>query len=147
MIRPSLIVPRLRASIPAVSNRVVGAAELQRVAAGRSQLARPCLFVVPGGEDASENLVIGTSVVQTTRPKIGVVVCVDNTSDDRGAAGAESLVDIREALVAALVGWSPDPVRYESFVYLGMPDDPVADADRAVIWAQFDFQSQETLQG
>ncbi|MBI1243764.1 MAG: hypothetical protein GC202_02070 [Alphaproteobacteria bacterium] len=145
MIRPSLVIPRIRATVAVFGNRVAGAAELQRLAKD-GRLARPCAFVVPGGEDASATLTVG-DVTQQIRPRFGVVVCIDNTSDERGAAGAEQLVDLREALVASLVGWSPDDARYEGLVYRGMPDDPVADADRAQIWAQFDFESEETIQG
>lgn len=147
MIKPSLIVPQLRQQVAAVSNRVFGAGHYVQAmkTANFGGILRPCLFVVPGGVEPGENQDT-YGVVQRVRPRFGVVLVVDATADDRGADGAEKLVDLHDAVKAALLGWAPAGDRYDSFVYLGMPDDPVADSSRALLIAQVDFETAEIIQ-
>jgi len=147
MIKPSLIVPRLRASVAAVSNRVFGAVDYLTAAktANFGGIARPCLFVVPGGVEAGENLE-AAAITQRVSPRFGVILVVDMTADERGADAAEKLVDLHLAVQTALLGWTPDATRYDPIWSLGMPDDPIGDANRALLIAQADFQTAETIQ-
>jgi hypothetical protein len=147
MIKPSLIVPRLRNQVASVSNRVFGGAQYVQAmkTANFGGIARPCLFVSPGGVEPGENQ-DAFGVVQRVRPRFGVVLVVDATVDELGADGAEKLVDLHDAVKAALLGWAPAGDRYDSFLYLGMPDDPVADSSRAMLFAQVDFETAEIIQ-
>lgn len=137
--RPSLIIPRLRASCPMFGGRVAGAANF-RQAAQQDDFPAPHAFVLVGADQDGEVMLSGLDQEITTR--FAVVVAVQNTADERGQDAGEAFYDARAELLAALVGWTPDPARYAPVLYLGMPDDP--DVTRARAWAQFDFQTIAT---
>ena len=135
--RPSLVIPRIRAQCSIFANRVAGSATYRQVSL-QDDFPAPHAFVMPLGEVADGEVMIST-VDQELTTRFAVVVAVTNTSDERGQAAAEAIYDIRAALLAALVGWTPDATRYAPILYRGMPDDP--DVNRARAWAQFDFES------
>lgn len=135
--RPSLIIPRLRSQCAIFANRVAGSATYRQVSL-QDDFAAPHAFVMPLGEVADGEVMI-SSLDQELTTRFAVVVAVANTSDERGQAAAETIYDIRVALLTALVGWTPDATRYAPILYRGMPDDP--DVNRARAWAQFDFEA------
>lgn len=135
--RPSLVIPRLRAQCPIFANRVASAATYRQCSL-QDDFPVPHAFVMPLGELADGEVMI-SAVDQELSTRFAVVVAVANTSDERGQAAAEAIYDIRAELLAALVGWTPDATRYAPVLYRGMPDDP--DVNRARAWAQFDFES------
>lgn len=141
--RPSLIIPRLRAQCPMFAGRVFGAGAYAEAAASED-VAVPCAFVVPAGDSALPNEVMSGGHLQTVDDRFAVVVCVSNTADERGQDGAEKLHDARAELIAALCGWSPaadtDPIDY-----LGAESEPAI--DRARIWHAFDFSSNHRITG
>lgn len=141
--KPSLIIPRLRQQVAALGERVAGVAAYA-AAAQQTEFPRPHAFVVPLGEEAGENQTVG-GVTQVVRARFGVIVAVSNLSDERGQAGAEQLEDIRDALIAALVGWTPLAQRFDVIAYDGTPEDP--QLDRAVLWQRYDFNSIEIISG
>lgn len=134
--RPSLIIPRLRAQCPLFVNRVAGSATYRQVSI-QDDFPVPHAFVLPMGESDAE--VMLSSLDQELTTRFAVVVAVSNTSDERGQAAAEAIYDIRVELLTALVGWTPDATRYAPILYRGMPDDP--DITRSRAWVQFDFES------
>lgn len=138
--RPSLIIPRLRTLCTAFQNRVAGSATYRQVAL-QDDFPAPHAFVLPLGESADGEVML-SSLDQELTTRFAVVVAVANTSDERGQAAAEAIYDLRANIIAALVGWTPDPARYSPILYRGMPDDP--DITRARAWAQFDFESLAT---
>lgn len=135
--RPSLVIPRIRAQCPIFANRVAGAATYRQVSL-QDDFPAPHAFVLPLGELADGEVMI-SAVDQELATRFAVVVAVSNTSDERGQAAAEAIYDIRASLLTALVGWTPDATRYAPVLYRGMPDDP--DVNRARAWAQFDFEA------
>lgn len=135
--RPSLIIPRLRAECPVFQQRVAGAATYRQVSL-QDDFPVPHAFVLPLG-DAADGEVMVSSLDQQLTARFAVVVAVANTSDERGQGAAELIYDARAELIAALVGWNPDPSRFSPILYRGMPDDP--DITRARAWAQFDFEA------
>jgi hypothetical protein len=135
--RPSLVIPRIRAQCSIFANRVAGAATYRQVSL-QDDFPAPHAFVLPLGELADGEVMIST-VDQELATRFAVVVAVSNTSDERGQAAAEAIYDIRASLLTALVGWTPDATRYAPVLYRGMPDDP--DVNRARAWAQFDFEA------
>lgn len=135
--RPSLVIPRIRAQCPIFANRVAGAATYRQVSL-QDDFPAPHAFVLPLGELADGEVMI-SAVDQELSTRFAVVVAVSNTSDERGQAAAEAIYDIRAELLTALVGWTPDVTRYAPVLYRGMPDDP--DVNRARAWAQFDFEA------
>lgn len=134
--RPSIIIPRLRAQCPIFANRVAGSATYRQVAL-HDDFPVPHAFVMPLG-DAADGEVMISAVDQELTTRFAVVVAVANTSDERGQAAAEVIYDIRAQLLAALVGWTPG-ANFGAVLYRGMPDDP--DVNRARAWAQFDFEA------
>jgi hypothetical protein len=136
MIRPSLIIQRIRAECPIFGGRVAGAATMRKLYAN-DDFPVPHAFVLPLS-DTGEAVVELSDLATELPARFGVVVAVENTSDAPGMGAAEALMDARDQLHAALIGWGPvegaAPCLYE-----GMPDDP--DTSRVRAWAQFDFRS------
>lgn len=135
--KPSLIIPRLRANCPIFAGRVFGAAAYAQ-AAESDDVAVPCAFVIPAGDTALGDELLGAEHLQTLEDRFAVIVCMSNTADERGAAGAEQLHDARAELIAALCGWSPDP-ESDPINYQGAESEPAI--DRARIWHSFDFSA------
>jgi hypothetical protein len=134
--RPSLVIPRIRAQCPIFANRVAGSATYRQVAL-QDDFPVPHAFVLPLG-DAADGEVMLSNLDQELTTRFAVVVAVANTSDERGQAAAEIIFDARAQLIAALVGWTPG-ASFAAVLYRGMPDDP--DINRARAWAQFDFEA------
>ena len=132
--RPSLIIPRIRAQCPIFANRVAASATYRQVSM-QDDFPVPHAFVLPLGDNADGEVML-SALDQELTTRFAVVVAVSNASDERGQAAAEVIYDIRRALLTALVGWVPAP-QYGAVLYQGMPDDP--DISRARAWAQFDF--------
>lgn len=140
--RPSLIIPRLRASCPIFSGRVFGAAAYA-VAAEQVDVVVPAAFVIPAGDSAQPDELIGAHL-QEVEDRFAIVVAVSNTADERGQDGAEQLHDVRAQLIAALCGWSPDAAT-DPINYLGADGEP--QIDRARIWHSFDFSALTRITG
>jgi hypothetical protein len=136
MIRPSLVIPRIRAQCPIFAGRVAGAAAMLKLYSS-DDFPVPHAFVLPLSDTGEA--VIELSDLATELPaRFGVVVAVENTSDAPGMGAAEALMDARDQLHAALIGWVPSET-HSACLYEGMPDDP--DTSRVRAWAQFDFRS------
>ena len=136
--RPSLIIPRLRAQCPTFSNRIAGAADFA-AAVTADDVIVPCAFVVSGGDSVDENEIIGGGLVQDVTDRFSVIVCVSNAANERGQDGMEQLFDIRDELLAALLGWTPDAA-HGAVNYAGSDGDPTL--DRARIWHGYDFTTR-----
>lgn len=134
--RPSLIIPRIRAQCPIFGNRVAASATYRQCAL-QDDFPVPHAFVLPLGDNADGEVML-SNLDQELSARFAVVVAVANTSDERGQAAAEVIFDIRRQLLQALVGWVP-AAGYGAVLYQGMPDDP--DVNRARAWAQFDFSA------
>lgn len=135
--RPSLIIPRLRAQCPIFASRVAGAASYRQVSQ-QDDFQVPHAFVLLGTDNADGEVML-SSLDQELTTRIAVVVAVANTADERGQDASEAIYDIRAQLIAALVGWTPDAAKFSPILYRGMPDDP--ELTRARAWAQFDFEA------
>lgn len=133
--KPSLIIPRIRSLCPILAGRVAGAAAFAE-ARETDDLAVPCAFVIPGGDTAGEELLLGGPALQDINDTFSVVVCVSNLADERGQAGAEQLHDIRAELIAALLGFVPS-LAYDAITYTGSGDE--LEVNRARIWHSYDF--------
>lgn len=138
--KPSLIIPRLRELCPSFGGRVAGAAEFA-AAEGVDDLAVPCAFVVPGGDTVGEAEIVGQGF-QELDERFTVIVCLSNSSDERGQEGAEDLDDIRAELIAALLNWSPSAA-HGPIAYAGSDGDPLL--DRARIWHGYDFTAATSI--
>jgi hypothetical protein len=117
--RPSLIIPRLKAQVAALSNRVAAAATVE-AAMDQTNLGVPNAFIVPG-PDVVEGDVLLSPYAQEITARFSVVLTVANTAagDDRGQAAVEALLDLRNTVMTALVGWTPDAARFAPLSYGG----------------------------
>jgi hypothetical protein len=136
MIRPSLVIPRIRAQCPIFAGRVAGAATMRKLYAN-DDFPVPHAFVIPLS-DSGEAEVMLSDLAMDLAVRFAVVVAVDNTTDEPGMAAAETLMDARDQLHAALIGWAPSEA-HAPCIYAGMPDDP--DTSRLRAWCQMDFVS------
>lgn len=129
----SPIIVRLRSQVAALSNRVGGVAELE-AAQRNEELAVPHAFVYRLDDLAEEGDEVGMGT-QAMSEAFGVLVVVSAAADDRGAAADDAMDDLRDALLAALKGWSPDGAHQE-FEYRGFE---TIELSRARLWRRFDF--------
>lgn len=100
------IVARLQTTT-AVFRRVGGAADLAAIESG-PPLAPAC-YVMPLAEEALEDIPLLGGFAQALGVVFGVVVLCANRRDARGEAVCADLRPLRQALRAALLGWSPEP--------------------------------------
>ena len=133
------IIVRLRAQVAAFSSRVGGSAELA-AAEDNKELAVPHAFVYRLADAPEESQEVGART-QAMTESFGVLVCVSNTADLRGAGADDTLDDIRDALLTALKGWSPEGAHQE-FDYAGFE---TVELTRARVWRRFDFTSLTSL--
>ncbi|NDW04071.1 phage tail terminator protein [Jiella pacifica] len=83
---------------------IAGAIDLARVK--ERPPASPAAYVVPIREVSAENSRM-TGVSQRTEMDVGVVIIVDNVSDDTGAAAGKDLESLKAIVRKALIGWQP----------------------------------------
>lgn len=135
--RPSLIIPRLRASCPSFANRIGGAVDFEGAQLAE-ELATPCAFVIPIATSPSENQLLGGVIAQDVTDVFGVAVCVSNTANERGQDSAETMHDLLDEVRDALLGWSPGadfgPVEWAGIEFTA--------PDRARLWATISFSTQ-----
>ncbi len=141
--RPAAVIKRLRDECPLFSRRVAGA--IGRTDAfdlvmqeGRG-LAVPCAYVVWEGDAVGNDQVLD-GLDDTIETTFSVFCVVSGSVDERGQDAAEQLLDVRDELFAALIGWTPEVGKYGAFVYDGAPDPPIY--NRAYGAATFLFTSQ-----
>ncbi|WP_435100831.1 phage tail terminator protein [Arhodomonas sp. AD133] len=106
-------IERLTAEVPALVS-VGGAADLSAAFEAKA-LRTPAAYVIPGRDQAGPNKALAGAHIQRLTSTVGVVVAVRNLSDGTGEAGHRELRPIREAILTALVAWSPpdgEPVDY-----------------------------------
>ena len=68
--------------------------------------ASPAAYVIPIRDVSGDNSRM-TGVLQRTEMDVGVVIIVDNVSDDLGAAARQDLEVLKDAVRTALIGWQP----------------------------------------
>lgn len=136
MIAPSLIINHLRDKCPIFDRRVAGALAIQSFASS-DDFPVPYAFVVPLHDQGESQIEISPLAIGLPA-RFGVVVAVANTTDEPGFSAAEKFIEIRQALLEALLGFEPGE-DYAPVLYEGMPEAP--DMNRARAWCQLDFSS------
>ena len=131
---PGLVIARLRAECATFSNRVAGTASEAR-ASEQNQLALPHAFFMPGAIEPGEEQLSPLDQEMTVRFR--VLIAVDNTSDDRGQAGAAGLYAAAAAVINALVGWVPAS-GWSAVLCDGLEDS--FDNNRAMLWGTAEFR-------
>ena len=136
-----LIIAQLRALCPSLQGRVAGAAQFKPIAEAAA-LPVPCAFVIPL-DDRPEPPKAQNAVGQDMTDSFGVIVALDNRSDEKGQQASASVHSIRAEIWKALLGWIPGPVNtvnpasfYNGIHYEG---GSLLSLDRARLWYQFEF--------
>ncbi len=136
-----LIIAQLRALCPSLQGRVAGAAQFKPIAEAAA-LPVPCAFVIPL-DDRPEPPKAQNAVGQDMTDSFGVIVALDNRSDEKGQQASASVHSLRAEIWKALLGWIPGPVNavnpasfYNGIYYEG---GSLLSLDRARLWYQFEF--------
>ena len=106
-----LVIARLRATCMAPDGplRLVdGAVEYAALDAPPPLAKMPAAYVVPLTSTPSDSNLVN-AVRQRVEETIGVVLLASRLSDPRGAAAAITVDGAKDAVRAALVGWTPEP--------------------------------------
>ena len=135
--RPSLIIPRLRAACPIFAGRVAGAIGY-RQAIQQDDFPAPHAFVLLAGiSPTGEDLV--SQLDQEVNLQLSVVLAVSSAADDRGQDACEQMVSCFVQVRDALLGWSPDPTKYGPILMDGLTLSEGESFTRARAWAQCDI--------
>ena len=137
---PNQIIARLRAQCPLFSNRVAGTAAEVR-ASEQTEFPVPHAFFMPGGIEPGDGEEI-SPLDQHLLVRFRVMVCVDNSTDDRGQAGATGLLAAAQTVIAALVGWTPNATKFSPVLFDGLEDS--FDSGRARLWGTVSFRTSTT---
>ncbi|MBK1656845.1 phage tail terminator protein [Paracraurococcus ruber] len=134
--RPSAVIPRLKAQCPIFSGRVAGAIDYKR-AIQADEFPVPHAFVLlagitPDGDDQLSSLDQGMQV------QLSVVIAVSTAADDRGQDASERFMDCFVQVRDALLGWTPDPA-FGPILMDGMTLSEGETFTRARAWAQIDI--------
>ena len=139
-----LIIAQLRALCPSLAGRVAGAAEFKPVQEAAA-LPVPCAFVIPI-DDRPDPPKAVNAVGQEMTDSFGVIVALDNRTDEKGQSASAGVHVIRAEIWSALLGWIPGPVNtvnpatfYNGIFYEG---GSLLSLDRARMWYQFEFGAQ-----
>ena len=129
----TLVIAQLRSYAPSFAGRFAGAAQFKLVSENTA-LPMPCGYVVPL-EDSPGPAGAQNAVRQSLVDSFAIIVCLDNTLDERGQASAANLHAVRAELWRALLGWRPT-LEYDGITYEG---GSLQQLDRAQLWYQFEF--------
>jgi hypothetical protein len=98
------IASRLRASVPDL--RLV--AELAQYAALTGlPKAMPAAYVLPVSDAAGPNLLVTNGVRQPLTTTLGVILFFEHRADAAGGAATLGLIQLRDQVRQALIGWQP----------------------------------------
>lgn len=128
-----LVIKQLRTYAPIFAQRVAGAAEFKALSE-KTAFGMPAAWVIPL-EDSPAKPTALNAVRQDLAEGFAVIVCLDNTLDERGQAATVSLHTVRKAVWQALLGWRPTD-EHNGVYYDG---GTLMQLDRAQFWYQFEF--------
>lgn len=102
----ALVIERLKSEVRGL-RLVAGAADLAALREA-PPLALPAAYVVPLAERAEPDALLGV-VEQRLQLTFGVLLAVRSLRDARGEAAQNELRGLRDAVLAALMGWTARP--------------------------------------
>jgi hypothetical protein len=141
--RPSLVIPRIRAQAPIFQGRVAGAKGIAQAIAN-DDLPAPNCFIVLMGITPAEEALLGPHKPQML-VQLAALICVPNAvNDERGQGAAEDLYSCFLQLRDALQDWTPDAAKYGPVQMDALTLDGET-YNRARAWAQVDFNSTADL--
>lgn len=134
----SEVIAHLKTAVPALV-KVSGAADFAAAGADLKN-SLPAAYVLPLAEKADASP-LADAVLQRVGSRFGVVVAVSNLRDPRGENAHGALEPLRQAVIAALLGWPPsdahEPVEFAAGRILSFTD--------GVLWWQDEFTTAYLL--
>ena len=109
------ILVQLRSQVPSGTFRQIGGA-IELDAAIQAAPVTPCVYVMPLA-DQPDDPFLASATDQFVRRTFSAVICVSNRADATGGTADTELQGKRQAVRAALLGWTPeadpgDPISY-----------------------------------
>lgn len=98
------IMAQIKANVPEL--RTIGGS-VQMGVAEEQLRTTPAAFVLPADEVSGPNTLSSGAVSQLVTATFTVVIAVANYADSTGKSGHDSLQEIREKVLACLIGWPP----------------------------------------
>lgn len=138
----SPVADRLKGQVTTLRNNVSGAADFASGKEGVKSV--PASFVIPLMDRAvpAQTQDFG-SVLQHVSERFGVVLVVSNMRDATGGNAHGDLQPLRDAVIAALLGWQPaaeyDPIEYGGGRMLALSGSD--------LWWQLEFVTGYYLKG
>ena len=132
----SLIVNALKARASSLEGRVAGSARyLDKLTPELVNMPPSSAYVMPLTDDA-EPPMSANDTRQGMHEVFAVVVCLDNSADERGQTAVSDAVDaMRADLWGALLGWRPEDI-YNGIYYEG---GTLLHLDRSRLLYQYEF--------
>jgi hypothetical protein len=115
------VIARLKAQVPALQNRVEGAADLTAlVARGELPQVTPAAHVVPAGMTAGSVRTANTGFYSQAVGRLVSVVLAFRGRDKTATRGLDGVSGVIDAVLAAICGWTPDPATTGVFEMRGL---------------------------
>lgn len=112
-----------------------GAAELAQIV-DKAWMTRPAAYVIPLSDEPEDNVSMN-GLDQVVTERIGIVVDMDNTADQRGQFASSQVPTIRADLFRCLLNWRPSWAEaIKGFAYAG---GQLVHMDRERLHWQFEF--------
>ena len=119
------VIQRLRDTAMPPLTSVEGAEELEALAKGTAPKSGAA-FVIPFREQGNEPEVISGGYRQHVEATLLVAVVLRKAADARGSGRLTEVDAVRDALEAALAGWTPDPAAHRPLALVGTEPSPQA---------------------
>lgn len=140
--RLDAVIDRIGATVPALSGRVEGAAELSAlVKSGNLPQQMPAAFVLPLGLRGGQAEAATGIFIQSFEDTISVVIVEEAAGDATGAIALPTIDTLAWSIIAAVCGWAPGD---EVGVFRLARGQLVSLSAGAVIY-QLDFAIQDQL--
>ena len=133
-----IFIAQLRLCAPIFGGRVAGAAEFYAGLKNyNTSLVLPAAFVLPLGQEAEPNTILGGGFQQIVHKSIGVAVELDAQTDRRGQAPAMNFEEIETQLFASVLNLFIPGCRMSKGIWF--QGARYLDLDRARLFYQWEF--------
>jgi hypothetical protein len=133
-----IFIAQLRLSAPIFGGRVAGSAEFYAGLKNyNTSLALPAAFVLPLGQDAEPNTILGGGFQQIVHKSIGVAVELDAQTDRRGQSPTMLFEEIETQIFGAVLNLFIPGCRMSKGIWF--QGARYLDLDRARLWYQWEF--------
>lgn len=133
-------------TIPALANRVFGAAKLaELLKQGAVPQGTPAAFVLPLGLRGGTANAVSGLFRQGLQRLVGIVLVVRNQGDGTGEKALVELDPLIEAVIDLLAGWGPDDDQGGAFGVFALARGELVSIEAGTIIYQLDFAIDDQL--